>query len=262
MSLLDQHRFHTRHGTGVLIVTSSRESAIQISGLASELLAGTTYTTGMIMEGANRGAEEQKLDRGINLLIATPTRLLEHMRDTTSFVFKNLKAFCVYGADGFAADMQLREILTQLPKKPRVSVVLAGQAIEGLEGLVELVCRPDSLHRYVESDVRAGGSKETQGYVVVEADKRFLLLYSFLKKFQQKKIVVVAGSTQGALFAADMLSALDLEVHTLHGRQNVKTRTAAFSGYVNDAEGTLICTEEAVQGLQVCFLPLYQSTNL
>ena len=189
-------------------MTPNRESAIEVSALAAELLEGTTYTTGMVMDGANRGSEETKLIRGVNLLVATPARLLEHIRDTTSFVFKNLKSLVVYGADGFGSNrMLLRDILAELPKKTRVNSVLASHGSDELEGMIELVCRPNALHRFAtegSESVVSEGSKETQGYVVVEAEKRFLLLYSFLRKFQTKKIVVVAGESSSSCWGGSL----------------------------------------------------------
>jgi len=265
-ALLEKHRFRTRHGTGVLIVTPDRETAVHISGLASELLAGTLYTVGMVIEGANRGAEEQKLDRGVNLLIATPTRLLEHMRDVTSFIYKNTKAFFVYGADSLVEQgmqKQVREVISLIPKKGRTSGIFGTEKTDRVEGLVELVCRPDAVRitSTATGTTNANASTQTQGYVLVEADKRFLLLYSFLKKFQRKRIVVFVSSTPGVLFCDEAFGSFDLSVHAIHGRQNAKMRAAAFSSFVNDAEGTLICTEEAVQGLAVSFLPPHPSPD-
>jgi ATP-dependent RNA helicase DDX18/HAS1 len=48
-------------------------------------------THGIVMGGANRRAEAEKLTKGVNLLIATPGRLLDHLQNTKGFVFKNLQ---------------------------------------------------------------------------------------------------------------------------------------------------------------------------
>jgi ATP-dependent RNA helicase DDX18/HAS1 len=251
VTLLEKHHFHSRHGTGVLIVTPSRETAVQVSGFASELLSGTAYTVGMLIEGANRGSEVQKLERGINLLVATPARLLEHFRETTAFVFKNLKAFCVYGAEQFSDSRDLKGIISFLPKS-RISAVLGTEKTDELEGLSELICRPDSVFRHTaELPGTDGAPKEPQGYVLVDADKRLLLLYSFLKKFQRKKTAVLMSSTPSATFYSELLNTLELPVHTIHGRQNAKAQAAAFSEFAKDENGTLIITEEAAEGLEV-----------
>ena len=48
-------------------------------------------THGIVMGGANRRAEAEKLTKGVNLLIATPGRLLDHLQNTKGFIFKNLQ---------------------------------------------------------------------------------------------------------------------------------------------------------------------------
>lgn len=58
-----------------------------------------TQTFGIVMGGANRKAEQIKLEKGVNLLIATPGRLLDHLQNTPGFVFKNLRTLVLDEAD-------------------------------------------------------------------------------------------------------------------------------------------------------------------
>lgn len=67
-------------GTGVIIVSPTRELALQIFGVAKELLAHHQHTFGIVIGGANRRAEAEKLVKGVNLLVATPGRLLDHLQ--------------------------------------------------------------------------------------------------------------------------------------------------------------------------------------
>lgn len=63
----------------------------QIYGVAKDLMKFHRQTHGIVMGGANRRAEAEKLTKGVNLLIATPGRLLDHLQNTKGFVFKNLQ---------------------------------------------------------------------------------------------------------------------------------------------------------------------------
>ena len=63
-----------------LILVPTRELALQILGVAKELLQFHHQTFGIVMGGANRQAEVQKITKGVNLLIATPGRLLDHLQ--------------------------------------------------------------------------------------------------------------------------------------------------------------------------------------
>ena len=110
--------FKPRNGTGCLIISPTRELALQIFGVAKELLDGHSQTFGIIMGGANRKAEAEKLAKGVNLLVATPGRLLDHLMNTKGFVVKNLKVLVIDEADrilevGFEEEMH--KIMSLLP---------------------------------------------------------------------------------------------------------------------------------------------------
>ena len=64
-------------------------------GVARELMEHHSQTYGIVIGGASRSAEATKLAKGVNLLIATPGRLLDHLQNTQGFVFKNLKAVSI-----------------------------------------------------------------------------------------------------------------------------------------------------------------------
>lgn len=106
-------------GTGVIVISPTRELALQIFGVAKELLKYHHQTFGIVMGGANRKAEAEKLGKGVNLLIATPGRLLDHLQNTKGFVVKNLKCLVIDEADrilevGFEEEMH--QIIKLLPK--------------------------------------------------------------------------------------------------------------------------------------------------
>src|SRR6267142_1795352 len=71
--------FSRAPGTGIIIVSPTRELALQIFGVARDLVAHHSQTFGIVMGGANRRAEVDKLVKGVNLLVATPGRLLDHL---------------------------------------------------------------------------------------------------------------------------------------------------------------------------------------
>jgi superfamily II DNA/RNA helicase len=81
----DFTRYFTRYlrplyeGTGVIVISPTRELALQIFGVVKELMAGHSQTFGIVMGGANRRAEADKLVKGVNLIVATPGRLLDHL---------------------------------------------------------------------------------------------------------------------------------------------------------------------------------------
>ena len=67
-------------GTGVIIISPTRELSLQTFGVLRDLLTHHQHTFGLVMGGANRKAEMEKLQRGVNILVATPGRLLDHLQ--------------------------------------------------------------------------------------------------------------------------------------------------------------------------------------
>lgn len=119
IELLSRAKFKPRNGTGAIVISPTRELALQIFGVAKELMKYHHQTFGILMGGANRKAEADKLAKGVNLIIATPGRLLDHLQNTRGFVFKNLKALIIDEADrileiGFEEEMN--QIVKLLPK--------------------------------------------------------------------------------------------------------------------------------------------------
>ncbi|KAL8680882.1 MAG: hypothetical protein Q9186_002947 [Xanthomendoza sp. 1 TL-2023] len=101
VEMLSALRFKPRNGTGVIVVSPTRELALQIFGVARELMAHHSQTYGIVIGGANRRAEAEKLVKGVNLIIATPGRLLDHLQNTKGFVTRNIKALVIDEADRY-----------------------------------------------------------------------------------------------------------------------------------------------------------------
>jgi len=79
VEMLSAMRFKPRNGTGCIVVCPTRELALQSFGVARELMATHSQSLGIVIGGANRRAEAEKLVKGVNLIIATPGRLLDHL---------------------------------------------------------------------------------------------------------------------------------------------------------------------------------------
>jgi ATP-dependent RNA helicase DDX18/HAS1 len=236
-------------------VSPTRELALQIFGVARELMTHHSQTYGIVIGGANRRAEAEKLMKGVNLLIATPGRLLDHLQNTQGFIFKNLKTLIIDEADrilevGFEDEM--RQIVKILPAEERQTMLFSATQTTKVEDLARISLRPGPL--YINVDHRKEHSTVAgleQGYVLCEADKRFLLLFSFLKRNLKKKIIVFFSSCNCVKYHAELLNYIDLPVLELHGKQKQQKRTNTFFEFCNAKQGTLICTDVAARGLDI-----------
>lgn len=90
-----------------------------------------------------------------------------------------------------------------------------------------------------------------QGYVVCPSDKRFLLLFTFLKKNRKKKIMVFLSSCMSVKFHHELLNYIDLPVMCIHGKQKQQKRTQTFFQFCNATESILLCTDVAARGLDI-----------
>ncbi|KAK1020860.1 ATP-dependent RNA helicase, partial [Friedmanniomyces endolithicus] len=153
VEMLYSLKFKPRNGTGVLVVSPTRELALQIFGVARELMEHHSQTFGIVMGGANRRAEAEKLGKGVNLLIATPGRLLDHLQNTQGFVFKNLRALIIDEADrilevGFEDEM--RQIVKILPKDDRQTMLFSATQTTKVEDLARISLRAGPLYINVD----------------------------------------------------------------------------------------------------------------
>jgi len=256
VELLQKARFHNRNGTGAMILSPTRELAMQIYGVCKELLGEkSTLTYGLIMGGANRKTEAERLRKGVNIVIATPGRLLDHLQNSPGFITRNLLVFCMDEADrileiGFEDD--LRAIVKMLPKE-RQTMLFSATQTKKVEDLARLSINPkNALYVEVESNSREATAENLeQGYVTCPSDKRFLLLFTFLKKNKNKKIMVFLSSCNSVKFHAELLNYIDIPVLDIHGRQKQVKRTTTFFQFQKAKTATLLCTDVAARGLDI-----------
>ncbi|KAF8480941.1 DEAD-domain-containing protein [Russula ochroleuca] len=255
IELLHRMKFKPRNGTGIVIISPTRELALQIFGVAKDLMAHHSQTFGIVMGGANRRAEVDKLVKGVNLLVATPGRLLDHLENTKGFVFRNLKALVIDEADrileiGFEEEM--KRIIAILPKENRQSMLFSATQTTKVQDLVRISLRPGPIHIDVDgAEQTSTVTTLSQGYVVCPSDRRFLLLFTFLKKNLKKKIVVFFSSCNSVKYHGELLNYIDIPVLDLHGKQKQQKRTTTFFEFCNAESGILLCTDVAARGLDI-----------
>jgi len=256
VELIYRLKFLPRNGTGVVIISPTRELSMQTFGVLRELLKHHDHTYGLVMGGANRATEMQKLEKGINILVATPGRLLDHLQNTKNFLFKNLQCLIIDEADrildvGF--EEELKRIVKLLPKK-RQTMLFSATATKKTEDLVKLALKKEPIS--IGLDEQLNNSMATvsgleQGYVICPSDKRLLLLFTFLKKNRKKKVMVFFSSCMSVKYHNELFNYIDLSVMCIHGKQKQTKRTSTFFQFCNADSGILLCTDVAARGLDI-----------
>ncbi|CAM0876950.1 unnamed protein product [Alopecurus aequalis] len=260
IELLHNLHFSPRNGTGVVVVCPTRELAIQTHNVAKKLMKYHSQTLGYVIGGNSRRAEADQLVKGVNLLVATPGRLLDHLQNTKGFVYKSLKCLIIDEADrileqNFEEDM--KQIFRHLPRTRQTVLFSATQTSEVVD-FAKLSFEKNEEQKgtpvYISvNDVKAIATVAglQQGYCVIPSNDKFPILYSFLKKKQSKKIMVFFSSCSSVSFHAELLNFLQIECSDIHGKQKQKKRTATFLNFCDAKSGILLCTNVAARGLDI-----------
>lgn len=257
VELLYNLKFTPRNGTGVVVICPTRELAIQTHAVAKELLKYHSQTLGLVIGGAARKGEAERIVKGVNILVATPGRLLDHLQNTKGFIHKNLKCFVMDEADRILEanfEEEMKQILRILPKD-RQTALFSATMTQKVEDLARLSFQnKDNIPELI--DVDDGRSRVTneglqQGYCVVSSAKRFILLYSFLKRNLSKKVMVFFSSCNSVKFHSELLQYIQVDVFDIHGKQKQQKRTSTFFDFCKAEKGILLCTDVAARGLDI-----------
>ncbi|XP_049962208.1 probable ATP-dependent RNA helicase pitchoune [Schistocerca serialis cubense] len=254
VELIYKLHFMPRNGTGCIIISPTRELSMQTFGVLKELMKYHHHTYGLLMGGANRQTEAQKLAKGINIIVATPGRLLDHLQNTADFLYKNLQCLVIDEADrildiGFEEEM--KQIINLLPKR-RQTMLFSATTTAKTEALTKLALKKEPVYVGVDDEKdKATVEGLDQGYVVCPSEKRFLLLFTFLKKNRKKKVMVFFSSCMSVKYHHELLNYIDLPVMCIHGKQKQTKRTTTFFQFCNAETGILLCTDVAARGLDI-----------
>nr|CAD2177495.1 unnamed protein product [Meloidogyne enterolobii] len=158
-------------------------------------------------------------------------------------------------------EQEMHQIVRLLPKK-RQTALFSATCSAKVEELVRAALRTNPLkigvmeqraESLTDSSINDLATREglEQGYVVCSSEKRFLLLFTFLKKNKAKKIMVFFSSCASVRFHQELLNFIDLPVLSIHGKQKQQKRTCTFFQFCRAKTGTLLCTDVAARGLDI-----------
>lgn len=259
LELLIGTNFSRSQGVGVIVITPTRELALQIYDVAKDLFLLSKKTCGVIIGGGYRKKEAKQLIKGTNLLIATPGRLLDHLKNTEGFSCDNLCMLIIDEADailknGFEEEM--KEILDILPKE-RQTMLFSATLTKKVQNLNTLSFNSEPTFINIknsQNDNEPTLPNLDQGYIIVQGDKKFQFLYTFIKKNLLKKIMVFFSSCSEVQFYSYLLNYVGIEVKNIHGDLKQSKREAIFRDFFDSESGILLCTDIAQRGLDFPFV--------
>ena len=252
LELLIKADFSQAQGVGVIVITPTRELALQIYDVAKNLCNINKKTCSVIIGGGYRKKEAEKLIKGINLLISTPGRLLDHLKNTEGFFTDNLSLLIIDEADAILKngfEDELKQILNIIPKE-RQTMLFSATLNKKVENLNTLsLINPVYININNKLNESPSLSNLEQGYIIISSDLKFLFLYTFIKKNLSKKIMVFFNSCDEVQFYSYLFNYIDIKVKSIHGQLKQKERENIYRNFFNMENGILLCTDIAQRGL-------------
>mmetsp|Transcript_66033 Transcript_66033/g.162557 ORF Transcript_66033/g.162557 Transcript_66033/m.162557 type:complete len:287 (+) Transcript_66033:1325-2185(+) len=183
-------KWNANNGTGGLVLTPTRELSLQNYYVLKDLLKYHTHTFGIIMGGSNKKIEIEKIKKKPIILVATPGRLLDHLRNTRYIQTNNLQFLIIDEADrcleiGFEAE--IISIIRLLPKN-RQTILFSATQTKNVCNLAKISFRKDPVYIETETEkIKNFNPDVEQGFVICQPEDRLVLLFALLKRNTKKK---------------------------------------------------------------------------
>ncbi|KZT64113.1 DEAD-domain-containing protein [Daedalea quercina L-15889] len=253
LEMLHRRKWGPQDGLGALVISPTRELAVQIFDVLRSIGSYHSFSAGLVIGGKNLKDERERLTR-MNILVATPGRLLQHMDQTIGFECDNLQILVLDEADRIL-DMgfhrTLTALLSHLPKS-RQTLLFSATQTDSVASLARLSLTDPVAIGIAETSISlATPASLQQHYVVTTLDQKLSLLWSFLKSHLQTKTLVFLSSCKQVRFVFETFRRLHPGVPLLHlhGKQKQATRLETFQRFTGMQKAVLFATDVAARGL-------------
>ncbi len=238
-------------GTRALIVTPTRELAAQIVEHFDGLSRGTGLKAIAIFGGVGAKPQEKALRKGVDLVVATPGRLLDHFQ----YDYARLPGVEVVVLDeadrmldmGFLPE--IRKILRHLPKGPRQTLLFSATMPGPIAKLANEMLR-DPVR--VEAQTKqAPPTAITQALYPVPAELKIDLLAELLRREEVGNVIVFCRTKHRAKRLSKKLGQRGIAAAEIHGNRSQKQRTDALAGFRDGRYDVLAATDILARGIDV-----------
>lgn len=253
------HRLSTIPGKGgrtprALILTPTRELAAQVSDSVKTYGKYLSLRSTVVYGGVGIGAQIQTLRRGVDILVATPGRLLDHLGQKTldlSQVEMLVLDECDRMLDmGFIHD--IRKILALLPPS-RQTLMFSATFSKEIQQIANTLLKSPTL---IEVAPRNTASEQVEQVVhPVDRDRKRELLSYMIGFHNWQQVLVFTRTKHGANRLAEQLTKDGLKTTAIHGNKSQAARTLALSNFKQGKVRVLVATDLASRGLDIDQLP-------
>ena len=249
LQLISGRTNRTRNSFRALILTPTRELAAQIEDSIQTYGAQENLRYGVVFGGVNINPQKKTLNRGLDILVATPGRLLD-LYQQKCIDFRDVEVLILDEADrmldmGFIRD--IKKIMALLPKK-RQNLMFSATFSDDIRVLAKTIC-----NKPVEIDVAPRNSTveaiSQKMYYVDKASKPSLLIEMMLASNDQT--LVFSRTKHGANNLAKKLIKENIKAAAIHGNKSQAQRTKALHDFKQGGVQVLVATDIAARGIDI-----------
>jgi ATP-dependent RNA helicase RhlE len=253
LPILHQLMTKPRGTTRALVLTPTRELAAQILGDLTDLAVHTPVNAAAVFGGVGMGPQEHAFRSGVDVIVGTPGRLLDHFRAPYAKL-AGLEYLVLDEADrmldmGFLPD--IRRVLRHIPRTRQTLFFSATMPAPIVELTREMLRDPVTINLERRSAPAIGISQAV--YPVAQAIKPSLLL-KLLQGEGVRDALVFTRTKHRADRLAKYLAGQRVSVERIHGNRSQAQRTQALEGFKNGRFQVLVATDIAARGIDVTAL--------
>jgi ATP-dependent RNA helicase RhlE len=250
LPLLQRLIARPRGTTRALILTPTRELAAQILQELEELAVHTPITAAAIFGGVGMGPQEHAFRTGVDVLVATPGRLLDHLRHPYAKLDR-IEYLVLDEADrmldmGFLPD--IRRVLKHLPAKRQTLFFSATMPAPIIELTREMLHNPATINLERKAAPAVG---ITQAVYPVPQELKSMLLFTLLERGIMREALVFTRTKHRANRVWEFLTKRGVNAARIHGNRSQAQRTDALDGFKTGRYRVLVATDIAARGIDV-----------
>lgn len=243
-----------RHPVRALVLAPTRELADQVANSVKQYSKFTKLRAAVVFGGIDMKPQTLELKAGVEVLIATPGRLLDHI-EAKNAVLNQVEYVVLDEADrmldiGFLPDLQ--RILSYLPKQ-RQTLLFSATFSPEIKRLAESYLQDPILVEVARPNATAS-TVEQRFYSVASEDKRRAVL-KLLKERSISQAIVFVNSKLGCARLARSFERDGLRTNALHGDKSQDERLKALAAFKRGEVDVLVATDVAARGLDIADLP-------
>ena len=243
-----------RHPVRALVLLPTRELAVQVAQQVKLYAKHTNLRSAVVFGGMDMKPQTLELKKGVEVLVATPGRLLDHI-EAKNAVLNQVEYVVLDEADrmldiGFLPDLQ--RILSYLPKQ-RTTLLFSATFSPEIKRLANSYLQNPVTIETARSNATAS-TVEQHFYSVPEDGKRHAL-HQVLKTRGMKQAFVFVNSKLGCARLARSLESEGLKTAALHGDKSQDERLKALESFKKGEVDLLVCTDVAARGLDIKDVP-------